>query len=137
MGLTSNELNNGRIMPLKRLRYGSHKSLTAENGCFSHGIFGNQLSKTLISRTQLYILSHLASPAAITAIGAPADQGPAPSFIAAKNSGPVAVGGVIGFEKRPNTPPNLRVRSLERERERARAREKMVVIVRVDPVSGE
>ncbi|KAG5532189.1 hypothetical protein RHGRI_026722 [Rhododendron griersonianum] len=34
MGLISNELNNSGIMPLKRLKYGSHKSLTAKNGCF-------------------------------------------------------------------------------------------------------
>lgn len=37
----------GGIIFLNRFKNGSHKSLIAENGCFSHGILGNQLSKHL------------------------------------------------------------------------------------------
>jgi len=137
MGLTSRELNNGGIIPLKRLKYGSHKSLIADIGCFSHGMFGNQLSRTLISKTQLYISSHLASPAAITAIGAPVDLGALLSLIAAKKACLDTVARVLGFGRIGD---NLRERRqiLEaRSLENVRPMAKMVVTVRVEPVRGE
>jgi len=139
MGLTSRELNKGGITPLKRLKYGSHKSLIADNGCLSHGMFGNQLRRTLISRTQLYISSHLASPAAITAIGVPMDiKALLLWLIAAKKSGLASIARVlIGFGRGGR---NLRERRREILEERCleseRARATRVAMVRVDPVSG-
>ena len=88
-GLKSKASNTGGIIFLNRFKYGSHRSLIADNGCRSHGIFGNQLSITLTINTPLYISSHFAIPAATTVSGVfkyPLGR----SLIAAKNSGAAA-----------------------------------------------
>ena len=88
-GLKSKASNTGGIIFLNRFKYGSHRSLIADNGCRSHGIFGNQLSITLTINTPLYISSHFAIPAATTVSGVfkyPLGR----SRIAAKNSGAAA-----------------------------------------------
>lgn len=59
----------------------------ADSGCRSHGMFGNQLNKTLTNKTPLYMSSHFASPAATTVRGVfryPLGR----SRILAKNAGP-------------------------------------------------
>lgn len=135
MGLTSNELNKGGIMPLKRVKYGSHKSRIADIGCLSQSMLGNQLSKTLISKTQLYISSHLANPVAVTAIGAPVDL--LLSLIAAKNSGPTAVERVSVFGRIGAHLRERREISEARSLGSERAMAQRVVIVLVDPWSRD
>ncbi|KAJ9176654.1 hypothetical protein P3X46_011940 [Hevea brasiliensis] len=68
-GLTSRVSKMGGIMFLNKFKYGSQRSLIADNGWRSQGMLGNQLSNTLTIKTPLYISSHLAKPAATTVKG--------------------------------------------------------------------
>lgn len=52
-GLTSKVPLMGGMMFLNRFKYGSQRLLIAGNGCLSHGMLGNQLSKTRIINTPL------------------------------------------------------------------------------------
>jgi hypothetical protein len=69
MGLTSNFPMKGGMTSPKSAIKGSLRSLRAEKGCFSQFILGNQVNKTLISRTSLKRQSHLANAAMAALIG--------------------------------------------------------------------
>ncbi|PSR86310.1 YlmG protein like [Actinidia chinensis var. chinensis] len=135
MGLISRVLNSGGITPLKRFRNGSQRSRIADIGWRSHGMLGNQLSKTLTSKTPLYIWSHLAMPTTTTDNGVFSRTMVARSgFILAKKNGPRVP--KLGLAQTPfNWSPNPHnFEAIRFETERAIANR--VVIVRVDPVSG-
>ncbi|GFZ20072.1 hypothetical protein Acr_28g0007770 [Actinidia rufa] len=120
---------------LKRFRNGSQRSRIADIGWRSHGMLGNQLSKTLTSKTPLYIWSHLAMPTTTTDNGVFSRTMVARSgFILAKNNGPRVP--KLGLAQTPfNWSPNTHnFEAIRFETERAIANR--VVIVRVDPASG-
>lgn len=85
-GLISSALNTGGIIFLNKFKYGSHKSRSADNGCRSQGMFGNQLSRTLTIKIPQYNLTHLRNPFATTVNGVLIFF----ALIAAKNNGPTA-----------------------------------------------
>ncbi|PSS09609.1 YlmG protein like [Actinidia chinensis var. chinensis] len=135
MGLISRVLKSGGITPLNRFRNGSQRSRIADIGCRSHGMLGNQLSKTLTSKTPLYMWSHLAMPTTTTDNGVFSRTMVARSgFIFAKNNGPRVP--KLGLAQTPfngsSNPHNFEAIRFETERAIA----KRVVIVLVDPASG-